>query len=78
MGVPCPAVLSLSAINGTRNRPLSHDGDTVTVVEGGSVSGTMRELASTMRFSREQKQYNNYLIPALTRLTGVSITGAEG
>ena len=22
--VPCPAVLSLSAINGTRNRPLSH------------------------------------------------------
>ena len=55
-----------------------HDGDTVTVVEGGSVSGTMRELASTMRFSREQKQYNNYLIPALTRLTGVSITGAEG
>ena len=75
MGVPCPAVLSLSAINGTRNRPLSHDGDTVTVVEGGSVSGTMRELAS---FSREQKQYNNYLIPALTRLTGVSITGAEG
>jgi len=55
-----------------------HDGDTVTVVEGGSVSGTMRELASTMRFSREQKQYNNFLIPALTRLTGVSITGAEG
>ena len=22
--VPCPAVLSLSSINGTRNRPLSH------------------------------------------------------
>ncbi len=54
-----------------------HDGDTVTVVEGGSVSGTMRELAGTMRFSREQKQYNNYLIPAVTRLCGVSITGAE-
>ena len=54
-----------------------HDGDTVTVVEGGSVSGTMRELAGTMRFSREQKQYNNYLIPAVTRLYGASITGAE-
>ena len=55
-----------------------HDGDTVTVVEGGSVSGTMRELAGSMRFSREQKQYNNYLIPAVTRLYGVNITGAEG
>ena len=54
-----------------------HDGDTVTVVEGGSVSGTMRELAGTMRFSRERRQYNNYLIPAVTRLFGVSITGAE-
>ena len=54
-----------------------HDGDTVTVVEGGSVSGTMRELAGTMRFSKEQKQYNNFLIPAVTRLVGMSITGAE-
>ena len=54
-----------------------HDGGTVTVVEGGSVSGTMRELAGTMRFSRERRQYNNYLIPAVTRLFGVSITGAE-
>ena len=54
-----------------------HDGDTVTVVEGGSVSGTMRELAGTMRFSKELKQYNNYLIPAVTRLYGASITGAE-
>ena len=54
-----------------------HDGDAVMVVEGGSVSGTMRELAGTMRFSKEQKQYNNCLIPAVTRLKGASITGAE-
>jgi PmbA protein len=54
-----------------------HDGDTVTVVEGGSVSGTMRELAGSMRFSKEQRQYDNCLIPAVTRLQGVSITGAE-
>ena len=54
-----------------------HDGDAVTIVEGGSVSGTMRELAGTMRFSKEQKQYNNYLIPAVTRLQGANITGAE-
>ncbi len=55
-----------------------HDGDSVTVVEGGSVSGSMRELAGSMRFSKEQKQYNNYLIPSVTRLRGASITGAAG
>ena len=55
-----------------------HDGDAVMVVEGGSVSGTMRELGGALRFSKEQKQYNNYLIPAVTRLCGASITGAEG
>ena len=54
-----------------------HDGDAVTVVEGGSVSGSMRELAGSMRFSRERRQYDNYLIPAVTRLMGASITGAE-
>ena len=54
-----------------------HDGGKVTVVEGGSVSGTMRELAGSMRFSREQRQYDNCLIPAVTRLYGASITGAE-
>ena len=53
-----------------------HDGDKVTVVEGGSVSGTLRELGGSMRFSSELTQYNNYRIPALTRLYGVSITGA--
>lgn len=55
-----------------------HDGDKMTVVEGGSVSGSMRDFAKTMRFSAEQKQYDNYLIPAVTRLYDVSLTGAEG
>lgn len=54
-----------------------HDGDTVKIVEGGSVSGTMAELAGHMMMSKEQHQYNNLLIPAVTRLQGVSITGAE-
>lgn len=53
-----------------------HDGDAVTVVEGGSVTGSMHELGGTMRFSKEQKQYNNYRIPALTRLYDATITGA--
>ncbi len=46
-------------------------------MEGGSVSGTMREFAATMRLSKERRQYNNYLIPAVTRLRGVTVTGAE-
>ena len=53
-----------------------HDGDRVTPVSGGSVSGTMSELVKTMRFSREQRQYDTMLIPAVTRLSGVSVTGA--
>jgi len=54
-----------------------HRGGKVTAVSGGSVSGTMAELAKTMRFSKEQKQYDCHLIPAVTRLRGVTVTGAE-
>ena len=53
-----------------------HDGQ-VTPVTGGSVSGSMRDFATTLRFSRETRQYDNYEIPALTRLTDVTIAGAE-
>ncbi len=54
-----------------------HDGDRVTPVTGGSVSGTLRELVNEMRFSAEQRQYDRYLIPRLTRLEGVHITGIQ-
>ncbi len=54
-----------------------HDGDTVTPVSGGSVSGSMLDFVQDMRMSREQTQYNNYRIPALTLLKGVTVTGAE-
>ncbi|MBO4886512.1 MAG: TldD/PmbA family protein [Clostridia bacterium] len=53
-----------------------HDGDTVTPVSGGSVTGTMAELARTMRMSRETRQYDCRVIPAVTRLQGVTVTGA--
>ena len=53
-----------------------HDGDSVKIVTGGSVSGTMKDFAKNMYVSKEQKQYNNMLVPALTRLKDVSITGA--
>ena len=54
-----------------------HDGGQVTAVEGGSVSGTMLDYAKDLQMSIELKQYNNMLIPEVTRLKDVSITGAE-
>ena len=53
-----------------------HRGGKVTPVSGGSVSGNMQELSKTMRFSRESRQYNCHLIPSVTRLKDVTITGA--
>lgn len=53
-----------------------HRGGNVTPVSGGSVSGSMAELAATMRFSKETRQYNCWLVPAVTRLKGVTVTGA--
>lgn len=47
------------------------------IVTGGSVSGTMRDFVRTMRMSRESRQYNELLIPAVTLLRGVTVTGAS-
>ena len=54
---------------------LHRDGQTV-CVSGGSVSGSMGDLVKGMRFSKERRQYNTLRIPALTRLNGVTVTGA--
>jgi predicted Zn-dependent protease len=53
-----------------------HDGDSVSIVSGGSVSGSMNGFVKDMEFSREQRQYNNFLIPAVTRLKDVTVAGA--
>ena len=53
-----------------------HDGETVTPVTGGSLSGSMLELAGEMYFTRESAQYDNWRIPAATLLKGVTVTGA--
>ncbi len=52
-----------------------HEGGKVTVVSGGSVGGAMTELMKDMRMSKEQRQYNNMLIPALTVLRGAVVAG---
>ncbi len=53
-----------------------HDG-IVTPVSGGSVSGNMRELAKKMYLSKELRQYDSALVPSVTRIEGVQITGIE-
>ena len=53
-----------------------HQGGKVTPVSGGSISGNVRELLDGFRFSRETRQYDCLLIPAVTRLQGVTVTGA--
>lgn len=52
-----------------------HDGVTQ-VVTGGSVSGSMNEAAKNMLFSKETVQYDNWMIPKLTLLPGLRVTGA--
>jgi PmbA protein len=54
-----------------------HDGDKVTPVSGGSISGCMLNFVNDMYMSVEKRQYDRFLIPALTRLENVSVTGIE-
>ena len=53
-----------------------HDGDAVTPVTGGSLSGSMNDFVRDMAMSGACRQYNSIRIPALTRLKGVTVTGA--
>ena len=52
-----------------------NDGGKRIPVSGGSVSGSMREFAKTMRFSSAGRQFDNYRIPEVTRLKNVTVTG---
>ena len=54
-----------------------HDGETVTPVTGGSLSGSMLKLAEEMYLSRESTQYDCWRIPAATLVRGVTVTGVE-
>ena len=52
-----------------------HRGSDVTIVTGGSISGSMHEAVKTMRFSRETVQYDSRIVPSVTLLKGMRITG---
>ena len=50
-------------------------GGKITPVTGGSISGSLTKAIPTMRFSSETAQYDTLVIPAVTRLENLSITG---
>ena len=54
-----------------------HDGDKTITVSGGSVSGSLPELIKDIRFSKEQKQYDYAVLPAVMRIADVTISGIE-
>ena len=45
------------------------------LVSGGSVSGNLRELLGELYLSGESAQYDNWSIPAVTKLRGVTVAG---
>ncbi len=55
---------------------LHRDGNVIPV-SGGSVSGSLSELAGAMKFSKERRQFDSMLLPSVTRIKGVTVTGAE-
>ena len=54
-----------------------NDGEKITPVSGGSVSGSMMDFVKEMYMSKEQRQYDNKIIPAVVRLENATITGIE-
>lgn len=54
---------------------LHEEDGSITPVSGGSVSGSMRDYAKRMYLSREQVQYDNALVPSVTKLLDVTVTG---
>lgn len=53
-----------------------HDGKTE-IITGGSVSGTMQDAIPSMRFTAETEQYDTMVVPRLTKLFGLTITGVQ-
>ncbi len=54
------------------------DGEKTAILSGGSVSGSMLDNLGSIEMSREERQYNNALIPSATKLYHVNITGVKG
>ena len=51
------------------------DGNAVTPVTGGSISGSMFDNLADMRMSSETRQYSHAVIPSVTKLDHITIAG---
>ena len=54
-----------------------HHGGEVTPVTGGSISGSMADYVHDLTASGAQRQFDKWLIPAVTRLKNVKLAGVE-
>ncbi|SFB86491.1 metallopeptidase TldD-related protein [Butyrivibrio sp. YAB3001] len=54
-----------------------HDGDKVTPVSGGSVSGSLLEILKNVKLSKEKRQFDNFLVPSIIKMENVTIAGVE-
>ena len=54
-----------------------NDGEKTVPVSGGSVSGSMLDFVKEMYMSKETRQYDSVVIPAVIRLENATITGIE-
>lgn len=52
-----------------------HEGDKVTPVSGGSVSGSLAQLLDNIYLSKELKQYNDMLMPSIIKIENMTIAG---
>jgi len=52
-----------------------YDGNIITPVTGGSISGNMAKVHDSLRMSVEEKQYNGYKGPAVICIRGASVSG---
>lgn len=54
-----------------------NDGTSITPISGGSVSGSMNDFVKDMYMSKETRQYDTMVVPMVTKLKDVILTGAE-
>lgn len=85
LSLPCLEVIDFSdfqadpvtgSIAGEIRLGYLRDANGITPVTGGSVSGNMKDLAKGLSFTAGKRRVDSLLLPAYTRLEGVSITGA--
>ena len=54
-----------------------HQNGEVKIVSGGSISGDLTELGRKMYLSKETRQYNTFVVPRVTLIKDMSITGVK-